>query len=83
MSLRLKRNMPLLLSLLAVVLVLVIFLGNLRVGATNVHLGTWTELRVAVAVEPTSADAASPQLSIPADQPVYFLEQYPDAENAN
>lgn len=46
MSLKLKRNLPLILSLLAVVLVLVLAFGNLRVGATNVRLGTWTELRV-------------------------------------
>ena len=40
MSLKLKRNMPLVLSLLAVLLVLILVFGNLRVGATNGHLGT-------------------------------------------
>lgn len=80
MSLRLKRNIPLILSLLAVVLVLVIFFGNLRVGATNVHLGTWTELRVAVAVDATDTSSVQPNA---ADQSVLYLEQPSLPENSN
>ena len=55
MSLKLKRNLPLVLSLVMVVLALVLFFGNLRIGATNIRLGTWAELRLAAAADQTTA----------------------------
>ena len=94
MSLKLKRNMPLVLSLLAVVLVLILVFGNLRVGATNVHLGTWTELRVSAAATTGSSSAAatSPQVeaggelsgadaALQAAQPVFNADQPLDGES--
>ena len=94
MSLKLRRNMPLVLSLLGVVLVLILVFGNLRVGATNVHLGTWTELRVSVAAATgsSSAGAASSQVeaggdlsgsaaALQAAQPVLNIDQKLDVES--
>ena len=94
MSLKLKRNMPLVLSLLAVLLVLILVFGNLRVGATNVHLGTWTELRVSAATTTSSSIAAAPSpqvevggelggsdAALQAAQPVINPDQQLDVES--
>jgi len=94
MSLKLKRNMPLVLSLLGVVLILILVFGNLRVGATNVHLGTWTELRVSAAATTGNSIAAatSPQVEAGGDlsrsdaapqaaQPVFNADQHLDVES--
>lgn len=87
MSLKLKRNLPLILSLLAVVLVLTLFFGNLRVGAMNIHGGTWEELRVTVSAAGSSVLAEDASFSavqtagdtsvdiLQAVQPVNFEQQ--------
>lgn len=59
MSLKLKRNLPLVFSLLMLVLVLVLVFGSLRIGATNIRLGTWVELRVTSAAQANAPLAAA------------------------